>query len=62
MSVKLIVGVSANSETGIDFKFEIDDSQKSDDLELKVTESMAAACLLELQRISKGTGGAVIEE
>lgn len=61
MSVKLIVDVSLTSEMDIDFRFEIDDSKQADGLERKVAESMAGACLIELQRISDHTDGAVIE-
>lgn len=62
MSVKLVVSISLNGEMDIDFKFQIDDSHQTDELECKVAESMAAACLVELERISSHTGGTVIEE
>jgi len=61
MSVKLMVGVTLNSEKNIDFRFEIDDSEKVDPVEREVVEALAAACLLEVQRICEDTDGTVVE-
>ncbi|MTH47500.1 hypothetical protein [Intestinirhabdus alba] len=62
MSVKLIVSVNSTGEGKVGFTIQIDDSQQTAVLEHKVADSMAAACLMELQRLSADTGEAVIKE
>lgn len=52
MSMKFIATVTATG-SGIDFKFELDDSELKDPIERKIAESIAAAGLLEVKNIKK---------